>query len=187
MTRNFASVLLLAGLTLLASCSSSPRIHTATSEDANFKSYVTYSFIQSSKNEEAEGLHSQYLRSAIQTEMDSRGYRHQEDDPDLELDYFYVVHQISQNVARPDIGARCTNVGSGSCVGQFRKETTYDTEVVKKDRPTLIIRMIDPGEKQVAWEGVAVITNSDMKRDLKQAINESVAAVYNEFPHSVDP
>ncbi len=117
--------------------------------------------------------------------MVARGYRYSDDEPALALDPFFVMPESSNTLPRASNGVTCSDVGSGSCIGQYRKRMAYATEVTRRIKSALVLQMIDAQRKQVAWEGVAVGGRKNSGRDLKQLVFENVTAIFGEFPYLV--
>lgn len=171
-------------LALLAGCAApAPTIRSNEDPAANFANFKTYDYVPELAGDDFgyQSFLVQYLKNAINREMQARGYTLSPDNPDL-LVNFYVN-------TKEKIRARSTPTMSGGYYGYRRGYYGgwgggYETTVTQYTEGTLSIDIVDAARKQLVWEGVAVgrIRQSTLD-DLEGAANRVVPQIFAEFRH----
>ena len=184
MHRSIHALLLLLAAWMLASCATSPVSTTADYDrNADFSTYRTFGFFDPLGTDSAgyESLVTQTLKSAVQREMEARGYRYAEAQPDLLINFNARLAQqtrVSQTSAPPPMyyGYRRGYYGGWGGYG-------YETRVDQYVEGTLNIDIVDARRKQLVWEGVAVgrVTKKSQE-DRQAAIREAVAEIFAKYP-----
>lgn len=184
MHRSLRTLLLVVAGWLLSSCASSPVSTTADYDrSADFSAYRTFGFFDPLGTDSAgyESLVTQTLKSAVQREMETRGYRYSDAQPDLLINFNARLAQqtrISQTPAPPPMyyGYRRGYYGSW---GGYSTETRVDQYV----EGTLNIDIVDARRKQLVWEGIAVgrVTKKSQE-DRQAAIRAAVAEIFAKYP-----
>lgn len=176
-----ARVLMLAGA--LYSCASGPRIYTSQDPQAAFDTYRTFAFEARLGTDRPDGyasLLSQYLKTATRAEMERRGYRYSEENPDLSVNFFVNTQEKirSRTTPSPDVYYTYRR-------GYYRTWGGYETTIAQYTEGTLNIDIIDAKRDQLVWEGVAIGRVSEKAREnLQAAVNGAVVAVFAEYPYS---
>ena len=174
-------------LGLLAACATGPRISTDSDPSVDFSAYRTFAFYSplAIEREGYASLVSGRMKAAARAEMEARGYRYSEDDPDLwlninaymqrrtdvstvpEVDYaYYYSYRYRGYVAMP----------------YWRDRTT----VHRYTEGTMNVDLVDAGRNALVWEGIATgraARNQDAaSRDA--AIDSTIAAIFAQYPHT---
>jgi len=181
-----------AACALLAACASGPRIYSSEAPNIDVSAYRTYSYAPELGTDtpgNATTLLSQFLKSAVDREMQARGFRYQPDGGDL-LVNFYVE-------TKEKVESRTTS-GAGPYVGfgyySYRRglytswHTYPEQEISQYTEGTLNIDVADAAQRQLIWEGVAIgrITEED-RQNVQAAVDRVVPQIFAEFPNGAAP
>lgn len=100
----FRTTLILALLVVVSACSSSPDLRSDYDPSADFSKYRTYGFVRVPGTDQAQyqTLITQHFKNALRVEMDARGYRYVETDPDLLLNFNAILSDKVQVTTQPD-------------------------------------------------------------------------------------
>ena len=174
-------------LALLAACATGPRISSDSDPRADFSAYRTFAFYSplAIEREGYASLVSGRMKAAARAEMEARGYRYSEDDPDLwlninaymqrrtdvstipEVDYaYYYSYRYRGYVAMP----------------YWRDRTT----VHRYTEGTMNVDLVDAGRNALVWEGIATgrATRNQDAASRDAAIDSTIAAIFAQFPHT---
>jgi uncharacterized lipoprotein len=182
----FTMVLL---LTLLAACTSGPQVRSDFDHSANFASYKTFGFV-SPLGTDVDGystLITQRLKSATQREMEARGYRYTESDPDLLVNF---SARLAKKVQVDPLASQQIGYYSYRRVGVYRTwpSYAYQNNVDEYTEGTLNIDLVDAKRKQLVWEGVAVGRVTDDKlANPEPAIDKAVADIFAKYTYRAAP
>jgi hypothetical protein len=176
----------LAILLLLAGCATTPNIFTNTDPSADFSTYHTYGFDPQLSTDRAGygSLLSQYLKTAVTREMESRGYRTAEN-PDLVVNFFVNTQEKIRTRTTPTAGGyygyRGYDTWGGYGMGYGGSETT----VTQFTEGTLTVDMVDNAKRQLVWEAnlVGRITKK-VRENLEPTINQAVMEIFAQYPHA---
>ena len=173
-----------AAFLLLLGCSSGPKIYTNEDPAANFNNYRTYAFepVLGTDRPGYTSLLSQYLKSAVQHEMDLRGYAYAQDNPDLYINFYVHTQEKIRATQTPTTGAyygyRRGRYGTWGGYGG------YETTVTQYTEGTFTLDMVDSGRDQLVWEGTMVgRIKSDTMENLQPRVNEAVANMFEQYPY----
>jgi hypothetical protein len=124
-----------------------------------------------------------YFRRAVDREMQSRGYHYSATDPDLLVNFFARVRDVTDVRSVPTV-----SVGYGYYgyrYGLYGAWPLYanDIATVHYKIGTANIDIVDARRKQLIWEGVAEgkLTENVM-RDPQSAISSVVADLFTRYP-----
>lgn len=169
---------------LLASCASGPRIYSTESPVADFSSYETYSYAEQLGTDDPGGpatLLTQFLRTAVDREMQARGYRRVESGGQLVVN-FYVDTQEKIQARSPDpyIGYGYYSYRRGLYVGW---RGYVEDNVDQYTEGTLNIDVVDASRRELIWEGIAIgrVTEA-ARRNVQAAIDDVVPQIFAQFP-----
>lgn len=176
---------------LLTACATGPRIHSLHDPATDFGQFKTYNFAPEASGgaEKYRGFLTQYLEQAIAREMENRGYRRSDGNPDL-LVNFNVSTREKLDV-RDVPGMRASPFYYRHPYYYSYRFGFYDpwpyyayeTRVVQYTEGTLNIDLIDAARKQLVWEGVAIGRVRESDRDnMRERVNEVVASVFGKYP-----
>ena len=154
---------------------------------ADFSQYNTYNFYEGAGPESTEyqGLFSQYVRRAVDIEMQKRGYS-KSDDPDLLVNFNAILEDKTRVTTTP---APTFGVGgyygyrSGFYDPWFGYGYATETHVSQYTEGTFNIDLVDPARKQLVWEAVGVgrVTESTLE-NLEEVVMEAVPKYFAEYP-----
>lgn len=181
-----ATILLAASL---AACTrNAPDIQSDFDHSANFASFRTFGYA-SPLGTDVDGYSpvvTQSLKSATRRELEARGYRYADSDPDLLVNF----------------SARLAKVGGSDLVGTqhvgyygYRRVAVYKAwpsyaygDGDKYTEGTLNIDLVDAKLKQLVWEGVAVGRVKDEKLTNPQpAIDAVVGEIFAKYSYRAGP
>jgi hypothetical protein len=154
---------------------------------ADLGSFRTYGFPDEVGTDRAgySTLITTYFKNAVNREMESRGYTYQEKDPDLLVNFFANVRDVTDVRSHPD-----TSFGYGYYgyrYGLYGAWPHYQDDVttVHYKVGTANIDIVDAERMQLIWEGVAEgrISREDMKNP-RAAIDRVVTELFQRFPGS---
>lgn len=190
-TARHAFALALLGAALIAAgCTSGPRVRAERDNTADFSRYRTFAFADPLGTDRAgyETLVSGYLKAATQREMEARGLRLVEADPQLLVNFNGKLNEKLRTTTMPSSSISFA-YGHGGYYGYrtglYTTWPLYDTQVQSYTEGTLNIDVIDAERKQMIWEGVAVGRVTDETREnLKPKIDEAVRAIFANYPIS---
>lgn len=187
----FAFALAMLGAVLVAAgCESGPRVRAERDKTVDFSQYRTFAFADPLGTDRAgyQTMVSQYLKAATQRELEARGLRLVETDPQMLVNFNGKLSEKFRTTTVPS-SAITFGYGHGGYYG-YRTGiyTTWplyapETRVDSYSEGTLNIDMIDAAKKQMIWEGVAVgrVTDETME-NLQAKINEAVTAIFVNYP-----
>lgn len=187
--RGFVLALLGAAL-VAAGCASGPRVRAERDKAVDFSQYRTFAFADplGTDREGYQTIVSQYLKAATRAELEARGLRLVEANPQMLVNFSGKLSEKFRTTTAPST-AITFGVGHGGYYGYrtgiyttwplYAPETRVDTYT----EGTLNVDIIDAAKKQMIWEGVAVgrVTEETME-NLQPKINEAVAAIFVNYP-----
>ena len=170
----------------LASCASGPRIYSAVKPHADLSRYATYSYAASPGTDRPGGpttLLTQYLKSAVDREMQARGYRYVAQDGDLLVNFYVETKEKIQSRTAPS----AASVGGGYYgyrSGLYAGWHVYpETDLSQYTEGTLNIDVADAARRELVWEGVAIGRITEQaRRNVQATVDAVVPVVFTEFP-----
>jgi len=173
-------------LFMVASCASSgPTIRTDYDRSADFSSYQTYGYASELGTDRASysTLITEHFKRAVGHEMDARGYRHVDSNPDLLVNFFVAIREKTDIRSTPSATA---GVGYyGYRYGLYTGWPAYSTDVrtVNYKTGTANVDLIDARRKQLVWEGIAEGKIRDESLENPgPAIDQVVAELFTRYP-----
>ena len=186
MIKNTLARMVTAGLAvaLASGCSSSSKLRSDYDPQADFGSYQTYNYIDSAgpESNQYESLFSQYMKTAIDIEMQKRGYT-KSADPDL-LVNFNARLQDKMDVRTtpaPSYGYYGYRGGYYGGWGGYGYAT--ETHVSEYTEGTFNIDLVDANKKQLVWEcvGIGRVSDKDLE-NLEARVMEGVPRFFDNYP-----
>jgi hypothetical protein len=189
----FAGTLLVGIAVTLAACAA-PKINTRSQSDpgVNLASYRTYNFVAEPGTN--RGGYSTpitgYFKSAVSRELNARGYKQVEDNPELLINFNTNARENVDVQTRP---TSTVGVGYGYGYGYYGYRggmyaagpINYGTEVetVRYKVGTANIDVVDAAKKQLVWEGIAEgkITDKMMKNP-QATIDGVITEMFLNYP-----
>ena len=184
---SFSGLLLLSiALAVLAGCAASrPSIRTDSDRSVDFSSFESYGFPDELGTDRAgySTLITDYFRDAVHREMRSRGYRYTQVNPDLLVNFFANVQDVTALRSRPNAWVACGYYGYR--YGMYSAWPGYgeNADTVQRKPGTANIDIVDAGRNQLIWEGVAEgrLTRTVMENP-HPAIDSVVADLFSRYP-----
>lgn len=171
---------------LISGCAAvRPDIRTDYDRSADFSAYETYGFPEELGTDRAgySTLITSYFRQAVEQEMQSRGYRHADKNPDLLVNFFANVRHVTTVRSRPRMMVSYGYYGYR--YGMYSAWPLYadDVDTVHYRVGTANIDIVDAERSQLIWEGVAEgrLTREVME-DPQPAIESVVAELFSRYP-----
>jgi hypothetical protein len=173
-------IMLISSMWLLMGCQSLPTVHALYDDNADLSAYVTFSFHPQlmSEGDEYDKLSTRYIKAAIMTQMQNKGYRY-EDDSDLWVNFNTYKMQKIRITDTPRLYPYYHYRDDYGVWGAYPRP---ETRVGQYTEGTLNIDVIDRSSKKLLWEGIAVgKLNKKTMDNLEAKINEAVALVFEKF------
>jgi hypothetical protein len=171
---------------LLAGCAAMrPDIRTDFDRSADFSSFESYGFPDELGTDRAgySTLITTHFRQAVDREMQSRGYRYTEADPDLLVNFFANVRHVTTVRSRPNVWVGYGYYGYR--YGMYSAWPLYadNVDTVHYKVGTANIDIVDAERNQLIWEGVAEgrLTREVMENP-RPAIESVVAELFSRYP-----
>ena len=178
-------LLLLCSLTLLAACSSSPRINTESDPTVDLSRYRTFAFYSPLAIEQQgySTMTSMRLRAAVRTQMEAHGYAYSEERPELWVNINGYLQEKTDVSTMPDVDYDyyySYRAGAYVAVPYWRDRIN----VRRYTEGTLNVDVVDARERRLVWEGVAVGTVGRLDPQRRNAlIDQTVSDMFAAFPY----
>lgn len=184
----FATILFVVAL---ASCTrEAPKIQFDFDHSANFASFKRFGYA-SPLGTEVDGyspLITESLKSATRRELEARGYRYTDRDPDLLVNFSARLAKVGGTNPLADQ----QHVGYYGyrrvAVYQAWPSYAYQGNEDKYIEGTLNIDLVDAKRKQLVWEGVAIGRVKDEKlTNPKPGIDNAVGEIFAKYTYRAEP
>ncbi len=171
----------------LTACASTPSVYSSQKPNVDFSSYETYGYVAQVGTDRPDAptpLLTQFLKAAIDREMQALGFRYAEEDPDLLVNFFVETRERIESRPGPPPGPY---LGFGYFTfrrGLYAGWRAYpQVEVNQYTEGTLNIDVADARQRELIWEGVAIgrVTRA-ARRDVQGAVDSVVPQIFAEFP-----
>ncbi len=168
---------------MMTGCASSPRIVANADPGTDFLQFRTFGFMQPLGTDSASGrtLTSQHLISAVTTELERRGLRRTDDNPDLLVNFFISTREVltSSPSSASSMHWRRGRYGTWSGYSMSMGTPT----VTQQTQGTLAVDLVDARQRQLVWEGAASqrVTDSS-RRNLEETLNSAIRDLFVELP-----
>ena len=173
-------------LGLLAACATGPRISSDADPRADFSAYRTFAFY-SPLTIEREGyasLVSGRMKAAARAEMEARGYRYSEDDPDLWLNINAYMQRRTDvsTIPEVDYAYYYSYRYRGYVAMPYWRDRTM---VHRYTEGTMNIDLVDARRNALVWEGIAVgrVTRNQDAAERDAAIDATIRDIFAAYPH----
>jgi len=166
---------------LIGACSSGPKIYINQDPAADLGSFKTFGFedqLGTDRDDGSRSLESQYLMAAAKEQMQLRGYRYTEDNPDLSINFYIQTKEKIRSTSTPTAGGYYGYRG-----GYYGAYGGYETTVQQYTEGTVTIDLINLETDQLVWEGTAVgrITQKVLE-NLEASATQVVAEIFVKYP-----
>ena len=174
-------------LGLLAACATGPRVSSDSDPSGDFSAFRTFAFYSplAIEREGYASLVSGRMKAAARAEMEARGYRYSEDDPDLFLNINAFMQQRTDVSSIPEVDYAyyySYRYRGYVAMPYWRDRTT----VHRYTEGTMNVDLVDAGRNALVWEGIAVgrATRNQDAATRDAAIDSTMAAIFAQFPHT---
>jgi len=173
---------------MISSCATTPKIYTNQDPAADFTSYRTYAFDDPLGTDKSgySSLLSQYLKNAVNREMEMRGYTLAEN-PDLIVNFYVHTQEKIKTTQTP------TTTGGyygyrGSRYGTWGGYPSYETRVTQHTEGTINVDLVDRARGQLVWESELVgRVTEEVRENLESAIDQAITEIFTKYPYRVTP
>jgi len=172
---------LLALAAILSGCASGPTIIVNVDPSADLMSLRTFDFMKplSTDRGDVQTLLSTQLIAATTDELQKRGWRHQQNNPDVVINFLLETHE---QIRSRNTGASVSTMHRSGRYGGWGATMSTPT-IEQTTQGALSIDMIDPARNQMIWEGTATNRVTDrMRANQEESVREFVAAILADFP-----
>ncbi len=177
-------LLIIVAMAILAGCAApQPQIRSNFDKTADFSSFRTYNFMETAGRtaDGYETLVGQAVRTAVEQEMESRGYV-KAAQPDLLVNFSVTVQKVQQVSQIPTAGPPAPYYYRG---GYYRTwpAYSYETWVREYDEGTLLIDIIDAKRQQLVWEAAGTgRLKQDLTENIEARARDAVAGLFTRYP-----
>lgn len=178
-------------IALLAGCAAvGPKVRIDFDRAADFSAYRSYAFPAELGTDRGgySTLITNYFKQAVDREMQQRGYTYSGTDPDLLVNFFARVRDVTDVRSEPVVWAGHGYYGYR--YGLYGAWPLYADGVstVRYKVGTANVDLVDAKRRQLIWEGVAEgkLTQEAM-RDPQTAIANVVAELFKRYPGRAAP
>ncbi|WP_252179381.1 DUF4136 domain-containing protein [Endozoicomonas sp. 4G] len=150
----------------------------------SMKDWKTYAWLNKPgennkvKGYQINGLTDMRIRTAINSDLQTRGYREvsKEDHPD------FLVNYLTTTRTRRELNQMTTSMGYGW--GFWGMGATTETQVRDYEEGSLIIDFVNPENHQLQWRGRSTsrVVQGATPEKRSEKINTAVKAILNGFP-----
>ena len=181
---------LIALATGLAGCASSgPTVTTDHDPGADLSAYRTFGFIKplSTDRQGYSTLASRRLKQSTRRELESRGYRYVENNPELLVNFNVNIRERQAVRSSPNPG-RYGYFGYRS--GLYDPWGGYPADVytVNYKVGTVAVDVVDAQRKQLVWQGIVEGRVSEREmRNPSGAIDQVIDRIFTKFPATSKP
>lgn len=175
-----STILALAAMVAMTACSSGPQIRREVSPGANFASYKTFGYFPELATDRAgyETVFTARLKAATRSNLEAKGYRYSETNPDL-LVNFYANVEDKQEIRSAPVSMGYYGYRRNFYYGM----STPQVETVDYKQGTLTIDLVDPAKKALVWSATAEgRVSKDARKNPGPAIDAVVADMMQPLP-----
>lgn len=182
MKRALSTLVLTAAM--ISACASGPTIRADADPSANLASYKTFSFFDDLATDKSSytTMLTSRLKAATQRELESRGYKMVDSNPQLLVNFNVNVQEKADVESTPGVGGYY-----GYRMGMYGMWAGYpqDVHTTHYKAGTLTIDVVDASKRQLVWQGVAEgrIHKSALENP-GAAIDQAVADIFTKYPVS---
>lgn len=169
----------------LAACATGPRVRTDYDPSADFGRYRSWGFYKPIAMEESgySTWISDRIKENVRREMEARGYRYAEKDPDLQVNFQGIVREKTDvwSVPRTDF----------HYFYSYRRRAYFavpfwydDTQVNQYTEGTLTVDLVDAERNRMVWTGAAI--GRVVKRTPQEKLAEvdtAIASIFAQYPY----
>jgi hypothetical protein len=164
-------------LLAVGACASGPKIRSFEQEGADLSRYRTFGFYEPPAGDAQKSAVAQFIKAAINREMQNRGYQHIGDEPDL-LVNFHLQTEDKETVSTSPASYFGWRGGYHWAANPVR-----DDAITSYTKGTLNVDIIDRSRNELVWESVAIgIIKEESLENPEPAINAVMAQMFERYP-----
>ncbi len=179
----------LSAVIAVSAAAAGPKVRSDYDHSANFSAYKTFAFV-SPPGTEVDGYPvdiTQGIKSAVQREMEKRGYHLTDSHPDLLVNFSAGLAKKTKNdeLANQTLGYYGYRQGVNVPVYKTWSTYTYDRGTKDYVEGTINVDIVDAAASQLVWEGVAIGEIKNLERPVSQVqpgINHAVGEIFAKYP-----
>lgn len=183
--RHLIAAALSAAALTAAGCASTPNVRVMADPSADFTQYRTFGFASPLGTDRGgyQSAVSQQLKTSARTQLEARGLRYVEADPDLVVNFSATLDEKLRVSTTPTatmgVGYYGYRAGMYSAWPMYQDQTT----VTPYNEGTLNIDIADARRRQLVWEGVVRSTVTEKTRsNIGPALDSAVANAFAKYP-----
>ena len=174
-------------LPVMAMVSCKPTLNVSSDYDrsANFSTYKTFSLYYLISNKNVNELNENRIWNSIRAEMMKKGYKENDQQPDIILNAVSVVKN------RNSVSATTTGYGYGGAyrpygyrAGMATGTTTFQKNSYKEG--SLVIDVIDFKTNKLIWQGTGSAEFEKAPKNPDEAVTNAVTKILANFPHGIE-
>lgn len=180
------------GVLALAGCAAvGPEISTDHDATVDFSRYGTFAFMDRAERGQAltyDTIGDRRVIASVTRELEARGYRGVESDPDLLVNFAITTEDIQDVRTVPSAGLSPSWYGWRGGHYYPWPAYSYETYVDRYEQGTLFVDLVDAERRQLVWEGRAVgrVTKA-AREDPAGALDNAVAEIFARYPFVAGP
>jgi hypothetical protein len=169
---------------LAAGCASGPSIRVDKDPSTDLTQYKTFAFFDQVATDRAQysTIITSRLKEATRTQLERVGYKYEEREPDLRVNFYVNVTEKTEIRSTPSAGVGYYGYRGGmyGAWGGY----PYDVDTVNYREGTLSIDLVDAKKNQLVWQGVAEgRVSEEARKNPGPAIDAVVAEIFRNFPN----
>lgn len=180
-----------AAILVLGGCAVGPDIRTDHDASVDFSRYATFAFMDREERGTArtyDTIGDRRVIGAVTRELEARGYRRVERDPDLLVNFAMSTEDVQEVQSVPS--AMIPPPWYGWRGGYYYPwpAYSYETYVDQYERGSLYIDLVDAQRRQLVWEGRATgrVTEKD-RENPAAALDNAVTQIFSHYPFRAGP
>lgn len=182
--KSLSLIAVLAAAVALSGCSSQANLRSDYDDSIDFSQYRTYNYYDTSKRYDTEyqNLFTQYVKRAIDIEMQARGYT-LSDTPDLLVNFNVKAEDKTKVTSSPSMSGGYYGYRGGYYSPWVGYGYGTETHVSQYTEGTYNIDLVDPKLKRLVWEcvGVGRITD-DKLENIEENVKTGVPRFFERYP-----
>lgn len=170
---------------VLASCATGPRVRTDYDPTADFGKYQSWGFYKPIAMEESgySSWISDRIKDNVRREMEARGYRYTESNPDLLVNFQGIVREKTDVWTMPRTDYQYFY--SYRSRAYFAVPVWYDqTQVSQYTEGTLTVDLVDADRNRMVWTGAAIgrVVNRTPAQKMAE-VDAAIAGIFAQYPY----
>lgn len=179
-------------IAVLAACASRPNVQVDYDPSIDFRAYQTFAFVDELGTDRGGygTLVTDYFKTAVRREMEALGYRYDEDNPELKVNFYADVRSESEVRSSPGMmmmdpyyyGYRFGRYGAFPMYG-YGGRFDRDVHTVRYRVGTANVDVVDVSRNRLVWEG---LTEGRLPRNTlevsQSTIDEAIRDIFQQYP-----